>query len=82
MAKGKNIREKGKIRLSDYFNELSEGDRVCVCREKTVCSSFPKRLQGRSGVISGKRGRYNLVKLSEGRKEKMFIVHPIHLKKI
>lgn len=82
MVKGKRIREKGKIKLSEYFKKLSDGDRVCIVEEKSVCSSFPKRLQGRSGVVSGSRGNSKIIKLSDGNKEKTFIIHPVHLKKL
>jgi large subunit ribosomal protein L21e len=82
MVKGKRIREKGKIKLSEYLKELNDGDRVCIVEEKSVCSSFPKRFQGRSGVVASSRGKYKVVKLNDGNKEKTFIVHPVHLKKL
>lgn len=82
MVKGKKVREKGKIKLSEYFKILNDGDRVCIVQEKGVCSSFPKRLQGKSGVITASRGSHKIVKLNDGNKEKIFIVHPVHLKKI
>ena len=82
MVKGKRIREKGKVKLSDYFRKFSDGDRVSIVREKGITSSFPKRLQGRSGIVFGSRGNYKLIKLNDGNKEKTFIIHPVHLKKI
>jgi len=82
MVKAKKIREKGKIKLSQYFKKLNDGDRVCIVQEKTVCSSFPTRLQGKSGIITTSRGNYKVVKLNDGNKEKNFIIHPVHLKKL
>ena len=82
MATAKKIREKGKIRLSRYFTTFSEGDRVSVVAEKSVSNSFPKRLQGRSGVVMGKRGSHAVIKLKDKNKEKTFIIHPVHLKKL
>ena len=82
MAKSKRIKEKGKIRLSDYFKELKEGDRVAVIRELSLKTSFPKRLQGRTGTIESKRGSAYIVKVKEYNKEKKFIIQPIHLKKL
>jgi len=82
MAGRKKTRERGKIRLSEYFKELKTGDRVAIKREQSVDASFPERVQGRTGVVTGKRGRSYIVKLKELNKEKTFIVKPIHLKRI
>ncbi len=82
MVKGKKVREKGKIKFSEYFKKLNEGDRVCIVQEKGVCFSFPKRLQGKSGMIADTRGKYKVIKINDGKKEKTIIVHPVHLKKI
>ncbi|MCK5149932.1 50S ribosomal protein L21e [Candidatus Pacearchaeota archaeon] len=78
----KKIRTRGKLQLSKYFQELEEGDIVSVVREKAVQSSFPLRLQGRTGVIEDKRGSSYIVKIKDQEKEKRFIIKPIHLKKI
>ncbi len=82
MAKRKPIRTRGKIQLSKYFQEFKEGDSVAVTIEQSVNYSFPKRLQGRTGLIEGKRGRAYIVKINDYKKEKRFLIEPIHLKKI
>ena len=82
MVKGKRIREQGKIKLSNYFQSFNDGDRVCIVAEKGLASAVPKRLQGRSGTVFGTRGNYKVIKLNDGNKEKTFIVHPVHLKKL
>jgi len=82
MAKRKKIRTRGKISLSEYFKELREGDTVSVSREKGLQPSFPKRMQGRTGIIENKRGNTYVVKLSDQGKEKRFIIGAIHLKKL
>ena len=82
MAKRKNVHERGKIRFSEYFKKLEKGDKVAVKKEKSVDGSFPKRIQGRTGVVEGKRGSSYLIKIMEINKEKTFIIAPIHLKKI
>lgn len=82
MLKRKLVREKGKIKLSSYFQKFKEGDRVAVRRELSKQPKFPKRLQGRSGIVSGKRGNSYTVKINDISKEKMYIIHPIHLKKL
>ena len=80
--KSKNIRTRGKIPLSRYFKELKEGDTVAVVRELSIRTNFPERLQGRTGVVEGKRGKAYIVKLKDQEKEKKFLIEPIHLKKL
>jgi len=82
MIKRKKVREKGKIKLSRYFQEFKEGDRVAIIRELAVQPKFPKKLQGRSGVIKGKRGNSYIVKIKDLNKEKVYIIHPVHLKRL
>ena len=82
MGKKKPVRTRGKLQLSRYFQELKEGDSVAIVEEASVKSHFPKRLQGRTGVVEGKRGRAYLIKVKDLNKEKRFLIAPIHLKKI
>jgi ribosomal protein L21E len=78
----KKIRSKGKLALNRYFQDLKQGDFVAVTIEKSIPSSFPKRLQGSTGVIDGKRGKTYIVSIKTQSKTKKFLIHPIHLKKI
>lgn len=82
MADRKSIRTRGKIQLSRYFQELKKGDSVSVVNEKSLASSFPKRLQGRTGKVEKRIGKSYLVKIKDQTMEKDFIISPIHLKKI
>lgn len=82
MVRRKKVRTRGKLKLSRYFQELKEGDTVSVIREKSIKSSFPERLQGRTGFIESKRGRAYIIKIKDQNKEKRFIIEPIHLKKL
>ena len=82
MSKRKKIRTRGKLQLSRYFQELNKGDSVAIVREPAVQSSFPKRLQGKTGKIEGSRGKAYIVKIKDQDKEKRFLIEPIHLKKI
>ena len=78
----KKIRTKGKISFSRYFQEFKEGEKVAIVRELSINASFPSRLQGRTGVIKGKRGKAYMVNIKERRTEKNFLIEPIHLKKM
>ena len=80
MIKRKRQREHGKIKLSRWFQEFKKGDRVAVIRELAVQPKFPKKLQGRSGEVEGKRGNCYIVKIKDLNKEKTYIIHPVHLR--
>ena len=80
--KGKRIRQKGKLRLSQYFKKIEDGTSVAIVTDKGLRVSFPERLKGQSGKVSGSRGKFKMVELKDGNKMKTFIIHPAHLKKI
>ncbi len=82
MVRKKKIRTKGKIQLSRYFQELNNGDSVAIVKEPSVQAKFPERIQGRTGVIVGKRGMSYIIKIKDLKKEKKFLIAPVHLKRI
>jgi large subunit ribosomal protein L21e len=82
MVNKKPIRTRGKLQLSRYFQELKKGDFVAISKEQSVASSFPKRTQGQTGIVEGRRGKAYIIKITEGSKDKRIIIEPIHLKKI
>ena len=82
MVRRKPVRTRGKLSLSRYFQKFKEGDIVAVVKERALVTNFPDRLQGRTGVVLGKRGKTYLVKIKDSAKEKEFLIQPIHLKKI
>lgn len=82
MGKRKKVRTRGKLQLSKYFQNLKKGDKVAVVKEKSLKTSFPNRIQGRTGVVESKKGSAYVIKLKDNDKEKRFIIKPIHLNKI
>ena len=82
MLKSKRQRDRGKIRLGMYFQELKPGEKVAIVREPSLQPRFPMRIQGRTGVIEGKRGRSFIVKVQEYNQEKRFIIAALHLKRL
>ena len=79
---GKRVREKGKLKLSSYFKKIDDGAKVALVIDSGVRASFPRRLKGMSGKVSGSRGKFKLVEIKDGNKLKTFIIHPVHLKKL
>jgi len=82
MIKRKTLKNKGKIKLSRYFQDFEKGERVAVIKELALQPRFPQKLQGRTGIIDGKRGNSYILKIKDLNKEKIYIIHPVHLMRI
>jgi len=83
MLTNKRIRNKGKISFTKYFQKFGEEDSVAIVRDLTVQSpGFPSRIQGRTGVVLGQRGRSYVITIKDYDRSKTYIVKPVHLKKI
>lgn len=81
MVKRKKLRQRGKMRLSQYFQNLKKGQRVAIVKERTASASFSDRMQGKTGIVEGKRGSSYIVRVKDKNKEKLLIIKPVHLKK-
>ena len=78
----KSAGTKGKISLTRYFQEYTEGEKVTLSLEPAVQTGmYHPRFYGRAGIVEEKRGECYRVKIVDGNKEKSVIVHPIHLRK-
>lgn len=76
----KNYKLKGKISLRRFFQELKEGDKVVMKAEPAYQKGmYYPRFHGKSGMVIGKKGECYEVLIKDGNKEKMLIVHPVHL---
>ncbi len=82
MINHKRIRERGKLSLAKYFEELKQGDKIALVRNLSFRPDFPRRMQGKTGKVVEKRGRAYVVKVMDGKKEKTYIVSKIHMKKL
>jgi len=77
-----HFREKGKISLSRFFQEFKEGELVDLKISPIVqAGRFFRRFHGMSGVVMGKRGFCYEVKINDCGKEKLLMVHPMHMHK-
>lgn len=78
----KSVRTKGKVSLTKFFQEFKTGDRIQIIVEPSYHGGLPyRRFLGKSGIIAGKRGECYEVTIIDGKKEKMQVLHPIHLKR-
>ncbi len=76
----KEIRERGKIKLSRLLQEYPSGSSVVVKIDSSVHKGMPhKRFHGKIGTIINKRGRSYVVSVSQGNAVKEIIVRPEHL---
>lgn len=78
----KDVREKGKVSLTRYLQNFSEGDRVILRAEPGYQKGiYHGRFHGKSGSIANKIGRCYEVIIKDFNKVKTLIVHPVHLKR-
>ena len=78
----KEKRSKGKISITRYFQSFNIGDKVYLGAESAVQKGmYHPRFMGKAGTINGMRGRCYKVLINDMGKEKILVVHPVHLKK-
>jgi large subunit ribosomal protein L21e len=78
----KHVREKGGVPpLSLVLTEYKEGDKVNIIVNPAIHHGMPhRRYHGKTGIITGKRGKSYIVKVRVGGKEKTLFVRPEHLR--
>ena len=77
----KEVRNKGKISVSRFMQRFDPGQTVYL----TVESAYQKgmyhtRFMGKTGIIKSAQGRCYKVIINDHGKDKLLIVHPVHLK--
>ena len=78
----KAVRDKGKISLTQYFQEFKTGERVNLSVESAVQTGmYHPGFYGKAGIVHEKCGACYKVRITDGNKEKTVIVHPVHLKR-
>lgn len=77
----KNTRQKGKISLRRYLQELEPGQKVALAMEPAVQEgAYHHRHYGKIGKIKCRQGACYVVQVRDGGKMKEIIAHPVHLK--
>ena len=77
----KHKSEKGKISIRKFFHEYKEGDKVYLKAEPAYQKGmYYPRFHGKAGTVETKRGDCYEVLINDKNKEKLLIIHPIHLK--
>ena len=79
----KNVRRRGKLSLTKYFQTFDQGDKVVLKLEPSIQGGmYPRRVHGKTVVVAGQRGRCYFVNVNDQGKDKKLIVHPVHLKRL
>ncbi len=78
----KNHRQKGKISLRKFFQVFKDGEHVILKAEPAVhIGMYFPRFHGKDGIVMGKQGECIKVLIKDGNKDKLLLVHPVHLKR-
>ncbi len=72
--------DKGKLSIRRLFQKLEPGEIVLLKLEPSFHKGmYHARFHGKHGIIDKKLKNCYEVKIKDGKKEKILIVHPIHL---
>jgi len=88
-AKGKRAKQRDTLKrkerttVNKMLAVIEDGQTVQIHINSRIHAGLPfRRFQGKTGTVSGKRGRSYVVDLRDGNKAKQLIVHPAHLKEL
>ena len=77
----KSAREKGKISVSKFMQSFQAGQKVHLDIEPAIHKGdYSTDFVGKTGTVKAKRGHCYEVLIKDGNKEKMLIIHPVHLR--
>lgn len=77
----KKIRQRGMPSPSKILHQYNEGERVDIIIDSAIHGGQPhRRYHGRVGVIKTRRGRAYEVETTLGKKTKLLIIRPEHLR--
>ncbi|MFW9984068.1 MAG: 50S ribosomal protein L21e [Candidatus Odinarchaeota archaeon] len=77
----KKTRERGLPSLGKLLRIYEEGERVDIIIDPSIHGGQPhRRYHGRVGIIRGRRGRSYEVETTLGKKVKLLIIRPEHLR--
>ena len=78
----KRVKERGRILITRHLQEFNEGERVLIKPDSSVQKGIPsRRFFGKTGIVSGKRGKSYLLLVEDGKMIKQVIIPPIHLRR-
>lgn len=81
----RKLRQRPSVRpaITKYLQEFKKDQRVVISPEPSSHKGMPfPRFRGKVGKIIGKRGKSYIVEIKVGKKKKLIISRPEHLRKI
>ena|SRR3989344_7016448 len=79
----KHYKTRGKVSIRSFLQQFKPGDKVVLKAEPAYqLGMYYPRFHGKQGIVAGKSGKCYEVMIYDGNKEKMVVVHPVHLKRI
>ena len=77
----KSARQRGKISVSRFMQSFQAGQKVHLDIEPALHKGdYSTDFIGKTGTVKAKRGKCYEVIIKDGNKEKMLIIHPVHLR--
>jgi large subunit ribosomal protein L21e len=78
----KKSKDKSKLSLRKYLQSFKLGEIVRLSLESSIQKGmYHPRFYNKKGEIKAKKGRCYEVSITDGKKQKTLIVHPVHLKR-
>jgi len=75
------IKVREKIAITRYLQEFKIGSKVVLRPTSSSHKGMPfKRFIGKTGTITDKKGKSYIIKIRNGKKEKIVIARPEHIK--
>ena len=79
----KRPRDRGIHSITRALQQFEEGDSVDIVIDSAVHKGMPHiRFHGYTGKIEGKQGESYQVKINDGKKHKVLIIRPEHLRRV
>ena len=74
-------RNRSRTTVNQHFVDWKQGTRVQIDVDPSFHSAMPfRRFQGKTAIITGKRGKVFELELFDGNLKKELLIHPAHLK--
>ena len=76
----RSVKEKGKLPIQRFLQKFETGEKVVLKAYPSYHRGFfSLRFWGKAGEIVKMQGKCYQVKIRDGKKEKICVVHPVHL---
>ncbi len=77
-------KQKGKLAVTRFLQKLNNGDKVVLKAAPTIQDgqSYYRRFHGKTGTVTGRKGKCYEVRIKDKDKIKNILVKPVHLMRV